>query len=89
MSEPFIFPSQVTQVFFSSDLRKPSWKVVLRKEQHSRKEVADMENVFITTTMEAGGLTTSVGLPTPLSTTSLIGAIELSDENNLIASAQF
>jgi hypothetical protein len=77
-------------VFFSSDLRKPSWKVVLRKEQHSRKEVADMENVFIiTTTMEASGLTSPVGLPTSLSTTSLIGAIELSDENNLIASAQF
>lgn len=48
-----------------------------------------MENVFITTTMEASGLTTPVGLPTPLSTTSLMGAIELSDKDNFIVSAQF
>jgi hypothetical protein len=32
MVEPFIFPSQVTQVFFSDDLKKPSWKVILKKE---------------------------------------------------------
>jgi len=32
MSDPFIFPSQATQVFFSNDFRKPGWKVVLRKE---------------------------------------------------------
>jgi hypothetical protein len=53
--EPFIFPSQVTQVFFSNDLKKSGWKVVLWKEVQSRREVAELENVFITTIMELDG----------------------------------
>jgi hypothetical protein len=28
MVEPFIFPSQVTQMFFFDDLKKQGWKVV-------------------------------------------------------------
>lgn len=45
-SKPFIFPSQVTQVFFSNDLRKPRWKVVLQKEVHSKREVAYIGRCF-------------------------------------------
>ena len=37
MSEPFIFPSQATQVFFFNDMSKPGWKVVLRKEARSKR----------------------------------------------------
>jgi hypothetical protein len=37
MVEPFIFPSQVTQVFFFDDLKKPGWKVILKKEAQSRR----------------------------------------------------
>jgi hypothetical protein len=44
-SELFIFPFQTTQVFFSDDIQKPSWKVVLWKEAHSRREMANIENV--------------------------------------------
>jgi hypothetical protein len=32
MSDPFIFPGQATQVFYSDVPNKPGWKVVLRKE---------------------------------------------------------
>jgi hypothetical protein len=55
MSEPFIFPSQETWVFFSDDIKKPSWKVMLWKKAWSRKEVAYIEDVFIITTMETSG----------------------------------
>ncbi len=48
MAKPFIFPFQVTQVFFSDDLKKPGWKVVLRKEVHFRREVVNIEDVFLT-----------------------------------------
>jgi len=34
--EPFVFPSQVQQVFFWSDTKIPFWKVVLRKEPRSQ-----------------------------------------------------
>jgi hypothetical protein len=32
MEDPFIFPSQVTQVFWSDDMDKPGWKMVLANE---------------------------------------------------------
>jgi hypothetical protein len=86
-SEPFIFPSQVRQVSFSNDLKKSGWKVVLHKKACSNKEVVDVKDVFITTTIEPGGLNALVGLPPPLNTPSLIGAIELSDKHNLLAFA--
>jgi hypothetical protein len=64
-------------------LKKPRWKVVLRKEAHSRKEVVDLENVFITTTMEPSGLIAPMGLPPPPSTLSLIGVIKLFEKYNI------
>jgi hypothetical protein len=85
--EHFIFPSQVKQVFFLKDLKKLSWMVVLWKEAHFKREVGDVENVFITTTMELGGLNAPMGLPSPPSVPSLIGAIELVEKNNLKVSA--
>jgi len=89
MAKPFIFPFQVTQVFFFDDLRKPGWKVILKKEARSRREIVDIENVFIITTIEVSGLTTPTRLPTPPNTTSLIGAIEFSKKNNLLTTARF
>jgi hypothetical protein len=46
-------------------------------------------DVFITTTMDPGGLSAPMGLPPPPITTSLIGAIEVSNKDNLLACAQF
>jgi hypothetical protein len=89
MFKPFIFPSQETRVFFSDDIKMPSWKVGLWKKVRSRRKVADIEDVFITTTMEMGGLSARITLPAPPSTMSLIGAIELSDKNNILALARF
>ena len=89
MSEPFIFPSQATQVFFSSDTVKPGWKVVLRKEARSKREEQDTTNVFITTSSEVGGMSAPERVPPPPSSISLVGAIELSDADNLLATAKF
>jgi hypothetical protein len=56
MCDPFIFPSQATQVFFSDDPGKAGWKVVLRKEPRARQEVADTSDVFISTSVETSAL---------------------------------
>ena len=89
MSEPFIFPSQATQVFFSNDVRKPGWKVVLRKEARSRREEQDTSDIFITTSLETQGMSAPERVPPPPVTVTLVGAIELSDKDNLLAIAKF
>ena len=90
LADPFIFPSQATQVFFSDILNKPGWKVVLCKEARSKREVVDTSDAFITTTAEASGLRipTEVPLPPPTAV-SLVGAIELSAQENLLATAAY
>jgi hypothetical protein len=62
--KPFIFPSQATKLFFFDDIKKPGWKVVLWMEVRSRIKVANIENVFITTTMETCGSSALITLPT-------------------------
>ena len=89
MSDPFIFPSQATQVFFSNDFRKPGWKVVLRKEARSRREEQDTSDVFITTSLPYQGMSDPEHVPPPPRIVSLVGAIELSDKDNLLAVAKF
>jgi hypothetical protein len=56
LAEPFIFPSQATQVFFSDVVEKPGWKVVLRKEARAKREVVDTTDAFISTIVETAGL---------------------------------
>jgi hypothetical protein len=89
MADPFIFPTQATQVFFFDDQKKPGWKVVLRKEARSKGEVVNTADVFITTTSEASSLTISTEVPAHPTTQSLVGAIELSAEDNLLATATY
>jgi hypothetical protein len=54
-----------------------------------KKEVVDVEDVFITTIIDPGGLNVPMGLPPPPTTTSLIGTIELSNKDNLLTCAKF
>jgi hypothetical protein len=89
MADPFIFPSQATQVFFSNDQKKPGWKVVLRKEARSKREVVNTTDVFITTTSEATGLVVPTKAPLQPQPASLLGAIELTVEENLLATATY
>jgi hypothetical protein len=89
MVEPFIFPSQATQVFFSDVVDKPGWKVVLRKEARARREVVENTDAFIATTMETTGLIAPQRFVTPTETANLVGAIELSNSENLLAQEQY
>jgi hypothetical protein len=63
--------------------------VVLRKEAHSKWEVVDTSDAFITTTLEASGLSIPTEVPLPPPAVSLVGAIELSVEDNLLASIAY
>jgi hypothetical protein len=89
LAEPFIFPSHALQVFYSDDSRKEDWKVVLCNEARARREVLDTSDVFISTTVETQGLIAPNSLPPLPGTTSLVGAIELSTEENLLATTMF
>ena len=89
LSEPFIFPSQGTQVFFLDVPGRPGWKVVLRKEARARREVVDTSDAFISTMVESTGLRALQSMPTPRETVNLVGAIELSEEENLLAQEGF
>ena len=85
MSNPFIFASQAIQVFYSDVSNKPRWKVVLLKEVLAQKQIANNTDVFITTSVDASSLTTSKRVPPPPNTTSLVGVIELSAHDQLLA----
>jgi hypothetical protein len=76
-------------VFFSNDLRKLGWKVVLWKKVHSRRDMVDTKDVFITKIVETDGLSAPIGLSLAPNIASLIGAIELSKKDNLLAYAKF
>ena len=89
LAEPFIFPSQATQVFFSDVVERDGWKVVLRKDARSKREVLETADAFISTTVETTGLTAPITLPCPPEAVNLVGAIELSVEDNLLALEQF
>jgi hypothetical protein len=77
------------QVFYSDNIRKDRWKVVLRSEPRTRREVVDTADVFISTIVESSGLTAPTELPLLPATASLVGAIELSIEDSLLVSAHF
>jgi hypothetical protein len=89
MADPFIFPSQATQVFFSDVEGRPGWKIVLRKDARARREVVDTADAFISTTLQSADLTAPQRLPRPSETVNLIGAIELSVEENLLAQEKY
>ena len=85
LADPFIFSSQATQVFFSEIEEKPGWKVVLCKEARAKREVLESTDPFISTTVESAGLSNLEQLPLSTRTMNLMGAIELSAEDNLLA----
>ncbi len=89
LSEPFIFPSQATQVFFSDVIERPGWKVVLRKEARAKREVVDTADAFISTTVDSVGLVAPRQLPRTMQSVNLVGAIELSVEENILAQVAY
>ena len=62
---------------------------MLRKEARARREVFDTGDAFISTTVESTRLRAPQSVPIPTETVSLVGAIELSEEENLLAREGF
>jgi len=48
-NEPFVFPSQVQQVFYFDDSSNPWWKVILHKEPRSNHVFLDNYEEYINT----------------------------------------
>ena len=61
----------------------------MRKEARSRREEQDTSDVFITTSLPYQGMSDPEHVPPPPRIVSLVGAIELSDKDNLLAVAKF
>jgi hypothetical protein len=89
MSDPFIFAAQAIQLFYSDDPQKLGWKVVLCKEARAKRVVAENADAFITTSVETCGLTAPAQIPPPPTTPSLVGAIQLSPEDQVLTMAAY
>lgn len=61
----------------------------MQKEVRPKREVIDTTSLFITITVESWGLVAPETVPHPPESSSLLGAIELSVEENLLANAQY
>lgn len=87
--DPYVFPEQCTQVFFSDDdLRPPGsqWKVVLRKEARGRRKVEENDDIFITTNSASEGRgDPGTSFLSRSEEPNLTGAIVLDDTENAIA----
>ena len=62
---------------------------MLYKDARSKREVLETADAFISTTVETTGLSALGTLPRPPEAMNLVGAIELSVEDNLLALEQF
>ena len=87
--DPFVFPEQCTQVFFSEERRRPGWQVVMRKDSRSRRVVQVLEDEeIITTSAEAPGLASPLVSNIPCNATAGV-ATELTDDENRLAIADY
>jgi hypothetical protein len=48
-NEPFVFPSQVQQCFYTNDFYNPWWKVILHKEPWNECVFLDTYGEYIST----------------------------------------
>ncbi len=79
--EPFVFLSQVQQVFFWSDTKTPFWKIILHKEPSSQQVMANMYDGCLETHRKAFGLEIPLDFVDVDRNRTLVYAIELSRED--------
>ncbi len=84
-NEPFVFPSQVQHVFFSSEPKMPLWKVVFHKKPRSCKVAANTFNDCIDTHDVMYGLEPPLEFLDMKSNRTLVGAIKLNRGKRLLA----
>ena len=90
-SEPFIFPSQVEQVFFSDVDSTSGWKVVLHKEARSRRVLDETPDLTLIDNGSMDDLPPAVIDPTGRGNipVSLVGAIQLTTEEMVVARTNY
>lgn len=87
--DPFVFPEQCTQVFFSDEKTRGGWKVVMRKQSRSRRVVQEtQDDEIIITSLESPGLRPLIVSTIPEPRRSAF-TTELSDEDNRLAMAAY
>ncbi len=82
--EPFVFPSQVQQVFNSDDFSNPWWKVILYKEPQSKRVFLDINGEYISTNEYGNVLDARGAMPNSLTIPSNVGIILLFREESLL-----
>jgi hypothetical protein len=82
--EPFVFPSQVQQVFNSDDFSNPWWKVILHKEPQSKRVFLDINGEYISTYEYGSVLDARGAMQNSLTIPSNVGIILLFREESLL-----
>jgi len=77
VTEPFVFTSQVQQVFYVDELNISRWKVVLHKEARSKRIVAENSEEINTHIDNVIGIEVALIILEVLSNTTFVGAIGL------------
>jgi hypothetical protein len=83
-NEPFVFPSQVQQVFYSDDSSNPWWKVILHKEPWSKRMFLNTYGEYISTKKYGSVLDAWGAMPNAPTIPSNVGAILLFWEESLL-----
>jgi hypothetical protein len=83
-NEPFVFSSQVQQVFYSNDSSNPWWKVILHKESWSKCVFLNIYGEYISTNENGSVLDAQGAMPNAPTTPSNVGAIFLFGEKLLL-----
>ncbi len=87
-NEPFLFPAQVQQVFYSKELNQPWWKVVLHKEPHSRRVVAEVQEEQPVIQDNVVGVKVPLEIPNVPRNMAMVGVIELCGTETIMASIE-
>jgi hypothetical protein len=77
VTKPFVFPSQVQQVFYVDEPSTPWWKVVFHKKARSKHIVVENSEEISIPINNVIGTEVPFIIPKVLSNTTFVGAIEL------------
>ncbi len=83
--EPFVFPSQVQQVFYANEPSTPWWKVVLHKEARFKHIIVENSEEISTPIDNVIGIEVPLIIPEVLGNIALVGAIELAGTEAILA----
>jgi hypothetical protein len=79
-NKPFVFPSQVQQVFYFNDSSNPWWKVILHKESWNKRVFLNTYGEYISTNEYGSVLDAQGAMPNAPTILSNVGATLLSKE---------